>query len=245
MVIFGADDYSVYAVDAIKGTKLWKVKTLAPVKSSPTVSEGIVYIGSGGKYVYAINAVNGQVRLRFITYDAVFGSPAVTDNRTALFANCTGYLYAVNGNARNWPWEHNIRPYWLQLAAFCSPVVPLPPSPSGTMWGLRLGRAVSSSPVLAGDSLYIGADKDLLAIDLKNRQKLWSFKTQGTVRSTPAVAVNTIYVGSEDGRLYAVDIATGEKLWDFATGGKITSSPAVADGTVYIGSDDGKLYAIK
>jgi outer membrane protein assembly factor BamB/predicted nucleic acid-binding Zn ribbon protein len=244
MVIFGADDYSVYALDALKGTRLWKVDTRGPVKSSPVVSEGIVYIGSGGEYVYAINAVDGRVRLRFMTYSAVFASPAVTD-RTALFANSNGYLYAVNGNARNWPLEYNIRPYWLQLSAFGSPVVPMPPSPSGSMWGLRLGRVVSSSPVLAGDSLYIGADNNLLAIDLKNRQKLWSFRTQGAVRSTPAVAGNTIYVGSEDGRLYAVDIATGEKLWDFATGDKITSSPTVADGTVYIGSHDGKLYAIK
>ena len=55
----------------------------------------------------------------------------------------------------------------------------------------------------------------------------------------------TVYVGSEDGRLYAVDAATGKKLWDIITGGRITSSPAVADGTVYIGSYDGNLYAIK
>ncbi len=56
---------------------------------------------------------------------------------------------------------------------------------------------------------------------------------------------STIYLGSEDGRLYAVDATTGEKLWDIFLGGKITSSPAVADGTVYIGSHDGNLYAIE
>jgi outer membrane protein assembly factor BamB len=65
------------------------------------------------------------------------------------------------------------------------------------------------------------------------------------VQSSPAVAGDTVYVGSEDGYLYAVDAASGEKLWQFATGDKITSSPTVADGTVYIGSHDGKMYAIK
>ena len=243
MVVFGSDDYSVYALDALKGTRLWRLETLGPVKSSPAVCEGIVYIGSGAEYAYAINTVDGRVRLRFKTYAPVFASPAVTD-RTAFFANFNGYLYAVDGNARNWPWEYDIRPYWIQVWAFGLPV-PSPPSQSGFLWGLRLGRVVSSSPVLAGDSLYIGADNNLLAIDLKNRQKLWSFRTQGTVRSTPAVTEAAVYVGSEDGRLYAVDIATGKKLWDFATGGEITSSPTVADGTVYIGSHDGKLYAIK
>jgi len=59
------------------------------------------------------------------------------------------------------------------------------------------------------------------------------------------VVDTTIYVGSDDGRLYAVDATTGEKLWDILTGGKVTSSPAVADGIVYIGSHDGNVYAIE
>lgn len=242
-VFVGSDDYSIYALDARKGTRLWKIPTLGPVKSSPAVSEGIVYIGSGAEYAYAINAVDGRVRLRFKTYQPVFASPAVSD-RTAYFANSNGYLYAVDGNSRNWPWEYDLRPYWIQVWVFGLPV-PAPPPQSGLLWGLRLGRTVSSSPVLAGDSLYIGADNNLLAINLKNQQKVWSFSTQGTVRSTPAVTEKAVYTGSEDGRLYAVDIVTGKKLWDFATGAKITSSPALADGTVYIGSHDGKLYAIK
>jgi outer membrane protein assembly factor BamB len=242
MVIFGSDDYFIYALDALKGTSLWRVKTLGPVKSSPAVSEGIVYVGSGTDYAYDINAADGRLRLRFKTYAAVYGSPAVA-GKTAFFANYNGLLYAIDGNAHNWPWEYAIRPYWMQVSAFG--ILPEPPEQSGLLWGLKLGRVVSSSPVLAGDSLYIGADKNLLAIDLKNRQQLWSFRTQGVVSSTPAVTTTVVYAGSEDGRLYAVDIATGKKLWDFATGGKITSSPAVADGVVYIGSEDGKLYAIK
>jgi outer membrane protein assembly factor BamB len=243
MVIFGSDDYSVYALDALKGTRLWRFDTLGPVRSSPAVSEGIVYIGSGAEYVYTLNAADGRLRLHFKTYAAVYGSPAVA-GRTAFFANYNGLLYAVNGNAHNWPLEYTIRPYWIQVWAFGVPV-PAPPSQSGFLWGLKLGRVVSSSPVLAGDSLYIGADNNLLAIDLKNHQQLWSFRTQGVVSSTPAVTGTAIYAGSEDGRLYAVDIATGKKLWDFATGAKITASPTVADGTVYIGSEDGKVYAIK
>ena len=71
-----------------------------------------------------------------------------------------------------------------------------------------------------------------------------SFISGQRVSSSPALVNATLYVGSEDGRLYAVDAATGEKLWDFLTGDKITSSPAMAEGTVYISSHDGCLYAI-
>ncbi len=98
---------------------------------------------------------------------------------------------------------------------------------------------------MTDNTLYVGSDNKLVAVDLQSYQKRWEFEAEGVISSSPALVDTTIYVGSEDGRLYAVDAATGEKLWDILTGGKITSSPAVADGTVFIGSHDGNLYAIK
>jgi outer membrane protein assembly factor BamB len=74
----------------------------------------------------------------------------------------------------------------------------------------------------------------------------WKFKTEGAVRSSPALGTNgLVYFGSADSRLLAVDTATGDKRWQFPTGGPILSSPAIApDGTVFIGSSDSQLYAL-
>jgi hypothetical protein len=73
----------------------------------------------------------------------------------------------------------------------------------------------------------------------------WAFPTGGYVNSSPAIGTDgTIYVGSNDHKLYAIN-AGGTKKWDFPTGGTVYSSPAIAsDGTVYVGSADGKLYAL-
>ncbi len=125
------------------------------------------------------------------------------------------------------------------------PGIPKPPLQSGFLWLLKLGRTATSSPVVVGDTLYIGADNKLFAIDLQSQQIRWEFVTKGVIRSSPALAGSAVFVGSEDGRLYAVDAASGEKLWDLPTGDKITSSPAVANGIVYIASHDGNLYAIE
>ncbi len=75
--------------------------------------------------------------------------------------------------------------------------------------------------------------------------KKWEFKTGNYVRSSPCVGPGgTVYVGSEDGKLYA--IKDGNKQWEFQTGGWVHSSPCVGpDGTVYVGSCDHRLYAIK
>ena len=243
VVYFGAGDYHVYALDAVTGEKLWDFETTSSVNSSPTVANGIVYIGSGSKFSYALNARDGRLRLRFKSNHSVFSSPAVSGG-TVYFSNSNGYLYAVDGNARSWPQEHEIKPYWIQLWAMGLPL-PVPPPQSGLLWGLKLSRMASSSPIVTDDTLYIGSDNKLVAVDLQSHQKRWEFESEGVISSSPALVGTTIYVGSEDSRLYAVDAATGEELWDILTGGKITSSPAVAGGTIYIGSHDGNLYAIK
>ena len=64
--------------------------------------------------------------------------------------------------------------------------------------------------------------------------------------SSPAIGADgTVYVGSDDDKVYALDGATGAKKWEFETGGGVYSSPAIgADGTVYVGSDDNKVYAL-
>ncbi len=71
----------------------------------------------------------------------------------------------------------------------------------------------------------------------------WSYLT-GSYASSPAVADGTVYLGSDDRKVYALDAATGRLRWDFTTGNGIYAGPAVSGGIVYIGSDDGKLYAL-
>ena len=78
--------------------------------------------------------------------------------------------------------------------------------------------------------------------------KLWEFETGGTIgNSSPAIGSDgTVYIGSNDYKLYAINGKTGVKLWEFETGFLVISSPAIGpDGTVYVGSWDKKLYAIK
>ncbi|MFC1897055.1 PQQ-binding-like beta-propeller repeat protein [Chloroflexota bacterium] len=242
-VYFGSGDYHVYALDAVTGEKLWDFETEGAVDSSPVVANGNVYVGSVSEFFYALNAVGGRLRLNFKSMQPVLSSPAV-NGETVYFVNFNGTLYAIDGNARTWLREHEIKPYWVQLWAMGLPL-PQPPSQSGFLWGLRLNGTAVSSPTVTDDTLYTGSGNKLVAVDLQSYQKRWEFETGGIIRSSPALVDTTIYVGSEDGRLYAVDATTGEKLWDILAGGKITASPAVADGTVYISSHDGNLYAFE
>ena len=58
------------------------------------------------------------------------------------------------------------------------------------------------------------------------------------------MAGGTVYIGSDDHKVYALDAATGRLRWAYYTGSSVDSSPAVAGGTVYVGSDNETVYAL-
>ncbi|HIE50448.1 MAG TPA: hypothetical protein EYP85_01705 [Armatimonadetes bacterium] len=72
----------------------------------------------------------------------------------------------------------------------------------------------------------------------------WRRRLPDSVRTQPVVTTSTVYIGSNDGRLYALDAHTGEILWERATDGPILSSPVLAQEVIYFGSMDGMLYAV-
>ena len=72
---------------------------------------------------------------------------------------------------------------------------------------------------------------------------LWTFKTQGAIRSSPAIAQGRVFVGSNDRHLYALDFATGKQIWAVTNSDAIESSPLALNGTIYVGANDANLYA--
>jgi outer membrane protein assembly factor BamB len=75
-------------------------------------------------------------------------------------------------------------------------------------------------------------------------QPLWSFRTEGPVRATPAILGNAALIGSYDGWLYAVDLATGKRLWRFPAEAPVTAGPTVGEGVILFGTDAGEVFCI-
>jgi outer membrane protein assembly factor BamB len=55
-VYFGSVDGAIYSLDAKTGNLRWRFQTDSPVTSSPTIVDGVVYVGSTDRYVYALPA---------------------------------------------------------------------------------------------------------------------------------------------------------------------------------------------
>lgn len=113
---------------------------------------------------------------------------------------------------------------------------------------VKLGQLVRSSPLAAGGRLFVGVVLNktaglLVAFDPAQRRILWSRKF-GAVFSSPALAANTLVVGSDDGSLHAVDPETGSLLWSHVVGGKVRATPAATDEVAVAGSFGGLVVGV-
>ena len=135
------------------------------------------------------------------------------------------------------------------------------------LWKCDLNRDVLSSPLLNGNTAYLGTnygdvkginldpDESFIndnskKIELWNTIQTWSYDvpTFDAVKSSSAFYGNTLFFGAGD-YIYAVnptDNNTDSALkWKFDLNGDVDSTPAVHGGVVYVTTEDGKLYALK
>jgi len=85
-------------------SELWHFATGGIVYSSPLVANGIVYVGSEDKNLYALDAVTGKEKWKFTTGDHVFTSPTVATG--AVFVGSEDKnLYAVDAATGTEKWR--------------------------------------------------------------------------------------------------------------------------------------------
>jgi outer membrane protein assembly factor BamB len=232
-------DHIVYAVDTSQPAQmiafvrngatrqaLWKFPTGDEIWSSPALNNGILYIGSVDRKLYAVDAKTSEVRWRFPPASEIVDTPTVTeigvivdspfvDDGVVYIGSFDQNLYAVSAETGK------------------------------ELWHFKTGGHLVSSPTVAAGVVYVGSDDSFLyAIDAASGKLRWRFKTGERVWSTPAVDDGIVYVGGLDHNVYAIDAATGKARWNFETGERVRSSPAVVDGIVYVGSYDNNVYAI-
>lgn len=124
-----------------------------------------------------------------------------------------------------------------------TPTETTPTQPSWSRWTLQTGGGIESSPVVVGDTVYVGSrDETVYALDATDGTTRWTVETDDWVLASPRVTDGVVYIATGR-RLYALDAASGDELWAKRVDGGIRSQPTVADGTVYVGSRDAHVYA--
>ncbi|WP_394144101.1 outer membrane protein assembly factor BamB family protein [Vibrio atypicus] len=219
------------ATAAESGDYLGSLKSQGQIWSSPKIDGELVYFGSDDGNFYAFNRKTKAKEWQFTTAGKVRSIAAFAQN-LVFFSSDDGLLYALSKESGVLVWKFNLDDKNIER------LLPVNRSP----WDYDYSK---SSPVIDGDTLYIGsANHHLYALSSKTGELKWSFKAQDRIRSTATFNHESVFVSSWDGNTYALNKETGALLWQHASNKRIVSDPALIGDKIIIGSRDTVIYAL-
>jgi outer membrane protein assembly factor BamB len=193
---------------------VWEFVCEDEIRSSPAVSDGVVYIGSYDHNLYATDARTGEYIWKYATEDVISSSPCVWQDMVFIGSD-DRMVYALLKDSGRILWSAQTR-----------------------------GRVISSPRVALGHLFVGSDDYCLYNLEARTGREVWKFDTEGCVRSSPAVSEDFVYFGSDDTNVYAVEIRTKRLKWKYRTHRQVLSSPLLYEGLLFFGSVDRMLYAV-
>lgn len=232
----------------------WRMETKGLVRSSPTVFDGFVYIGSEDHQLYAADSETGHVVWTFTTNGRVKGATAVSGERVYVGSE-DGRVYAVEIRTGQESWRHNceapvesspcIGPQLLYVSALDGRLWALDSASGTVLWQYESGATdLRTTPALAEGSLYVGtAAGTVVALDALTGTVRWQRGVGGGNISSPTLAQGSLYVVSQAGHLHALTPKEGRIIWTASVEAELQSSPTFAQGKLILGGQDGGAYA--
>jgi outer membrane protein assembly factor BamB/tRNA A-37 threonylcarbamoyl transferase component Bud32 len=236
---------------------IWKFRCEDEVRSSPTVHNGVVYIGAYDNNLYALQASDGAFKWKFATEGGIAATPAIDlDNQIVIVGSEDSVVYAIDMRTGRIVWT-----IMTERPVRCSACVAhghvffgsddgklyaAKSSNGRVIWKHDAGGPVRSRPWVTDEFIIFGSETgEVIGLDLGGAPK-WRFRARRGVTSSPVVHDGVAFLGSSDWHVYAVDIKTGYSIWRYRTQKPVWSSPAIdpALKALFIGSVDGNLYAL-
>lgn len=233
---------------ALNTQVLWKFTTGYDVVSSPTIVDGVVYVGSEDNNVYALNESNGNLIWKYTTDDWVDSSP--TDfNGTVYVTSDDGVFYALNATNGNQLWNYSTGISYkpdLSSPAIVDDLVyiqsggylyALNAATGISLWNYTTGGDYEETPAVVNGIVYVGGS-NVYALNATSGAQLWT----SIGHTSPSVVGGVVYSGSGNS-VYALNATDGNQLWNYSAY-SLVGCATVANGIVYIGSDDDHAYAL-
>lgn len=168
------------AINANTGNIIWSTQVNCRF-SSPAISNNIVYIGSDGGVLYALDSATGGIiwTSNSIISSSIDSTPAI-DNNTVYVGGQSGFMYALDAQTGELKWKTYIGP-------------------------------ITSSAAIANGIIYVGTivNFGLYALDTNTGNVLWSYTTPKKITASPIISNGYVFVSADradgiiNGPLYA------------------------------------------
>ncbi len=206
-------DYRLYALD-LQGNLKWTFEGGQSFWGTPLLEDGVLYIGSLERKVYALQAESGEKLWERELGAAILGTPATAESLPLFVAVLDGTLYALDKGSGE------------------------------ILWQKSLGARLWSTPRIVNDRLYLGDESGRLhALEAATGNTLWQFEARSAILNTPLLYDTLLAFGCEDGRLQAITLE-GTPQWQQTVGGKLYGAPVAAGDLILIAPVEGDYVLI-
>ncbi len=233
----------VVALDRATGEERWQTDLRFTITSPPVVAGGSVYLSAGDSKLHVLDTATGEERWVFATENWIVSPVAYADG-TVVVAPQDSLLYIVDTNTgrKRLLFDTGRQrfgggPTIQGDRIFIS-------SDGGWVWAID--RRASSYPLEKAIfrikiNLYVW---QVISKRPIQRGSLWSKRVGGEIRELLAVAHDTVYGVTRQGKVFARNSATGKPRWSTELGTVISTAPTVAGDTVLVGTKKGVVFGL-
>jgi outer membrane protein assembly factor BamB len=228
----------VKALNADTGEVLWKVKPAGPLRGSPTIAFGQLFVMTQDNQLISLKTEDGSLvwdESGSNTQSGVFGVAAPAAGQGSIVA---GYS---SGELTAYRYE-NGRSLWSDALARTNISTTV-----GTITDIDADPIIDSGRVYA-----LGQGGRMAAYELVTGQRIWELNLAGI--STPAIAGEWIFTLTDDARLLAIARSSGRVRWisqlqrykdeDDKKGPIFWTGPVLAGGQLWVASSRGEVWKV-
>ncbi len=197
-----------------RGVLRWSFETERQLFASPSVVDGVVYIGTGDGRLLALDGQTGEIVWEVEVGDAVHSTPAVAGD-LVFFGLLDGRVVALERATGSRVWEF-----------------------------LTEGAIVASPTVYEGFLYIGSGDGAFYALDAATGEQIWRRDTGRWIGTSAAVLEDAVAFVSYDRVLYILDRHNGTDRLRFVVTGSPRGSASFGEEHLFIGEPSGSLKAV-
>ncbi|MFQ5670259.1 MAG: PQQ-binding-like beta-propeller repeat protein [Acidobacteriota bacterium] len=240
---------------------LWTFQADEGIESTAALAGGLVYVGSLGGSLYALESKTGKVKWTYRTGDEIKSSPSVHGG-TVYFGDEGGAFHALDARSGEERWTIQVDAGVISSANFAGRCVLfgsqdnslycVAPRTGRRLWSLETGSYIYSTPSvvdLDGEvvALITGCDGLLRVVRVADGTQIRAVDMGAYVGASPAVSGGRAFVGTFDNQVLGIDLEAGRVAWTFEDPDRpfpFYSSAAVGEKAVVVGGRDKRLHAL-
>ena len=228
----------VVALSAADGAEIWRAKPGGPLRGSPTVAFGNLFVLSQDNQLFALRASDGDLQWTqsgSVEGANVFGVAAPAAGQGTVVA---GFSSGELGGYR----YENGQPVWQDQL-----------SRTKITTSVGLLSDIDANPVIDQGRVYaLGQGGRMVSLELVTGQRLWELNVAGI--ATPWVAGEWLWAVTDQGVLFAIARSNGKVRWktqlrqfrkEKSESGRVSwQGPVLAGGRLVLVSSEGELAEV-